>query len=72
MLCHVKEPLFPFACSHVCVQAVLGYNQQAVTTLGVAKDVGDNMGLLAGLLADMVPPWLVIAVGTLLVRSLLY
>ncbi|CAI5530578.1 unnamed protein product [Closterium sp. Naga37s-1] len=38
---------------------VLGYNQQAVTTLGVAKDVGDNMGLLAGLLADMVPPWLV-------------
>ncbi|CAI5493405.1 unnamed protein product [Closterium sp. Naga37s-1] len=66
MFCHVKDPLFPFACSHVCVQAVLGYNQQAVTTLGVAKDVGDNMGLLAGLLADMVPPWLVIAVGTLL------
>ncbi|KAJ7560911.1 hypothetical protein O6H91_03G005900 [Diphasiastrum complanatum] len=41
----------------------LGYNQESLDTIGFWKDVGENVGIVAGLLFDVVQPSWVIAVG---------
>ncbi|CAM6018303.1 unnamed protein product [Sphagnum balticum] len=41
----------------------LGYNQKQINRLGVAKDIGDSVGLLAGTLCDVLPPWALILLG---------
>ncbi|KAG6553251.1 hypothetical protein Mapa_004985 [Marchantia paleacea] len=39
------------------VKSTLGYNQNQISRLGVAKDIGDNVGILAGTLCDYLPTW---------------
>uniref|UniRef100_A0A804MDW8 Nodulin-like domain-containing protein n=1 Tax=Zea mays TaxID=4577 RepID=A0A804MDW8_MAIZE len=46
------------------VKEALGYNQQALTMLGVGNDVGENVGLVPGLLANRLPPWLILVIGS--------
>jgi hypothetical protein len=43
----------------------LGYNQKQINRLGVAKDIGDSVGLLAGLLCDVLPTWALLFLGAL-------
>ncbi|CAM6006475.1 unnamed protein product, partial [Sphagnum balticum] len=43
----------------------LGYNQKQINRLGVAKDIGDSVGLLAGFLCDVLPTWALILLGAL-------
>lgn len=45
------------------LKAVMHYNQLQLNNLGVAKDVGKSFGLLAGLLADRLPTWLILLIG---------
>uniref|UniRef100_A0A0D9W6U4 Uncharacterized protein n=1 Tax=Leersia perrieri TaxID=77586 RepID=A0A0D9W6U4_9ORYZ len=49
--------------SHAIKEA-LGYNQKALTMLGVANDVGENVGLVPGVLANCLPPWLILLIGS--------
>jgi hypothetical protein len=49
--------------SHAIKEA-LGYNQKALTMLGVANDVGENVGLVPGVLANRLPPWLILLIGS--------
>jgi hypothetical protein len=42
---------------------VLGYDQRQLAMLGVANDVGENFGVIAGVLCNSLPPWLVLLVG---------
>ncbi|AQK44616.1 hypothetical protein ZEAMMB73_Zm00001d025797 [Zea mays] len=49
--------------SHAIKEA-LGYNQQALTMLGVGNDVGENVGLVPGVLANRLPPWLILVIGS--------
>lgn len=62
----------PGACSigvwAVVAQSLLSLSQEQLATLGVAKDVGDNVGLLAGLLGDLLPAWAVICIGLCMVQ----
>ncbi|XP_052182993.1 protein NUCLEAR FUSION DEFECTIVE 4-like isoform X2 [Diospyros lotus] len=51
-------PLYSPALKHV-----LGFNQQQVTMLGVANDIGENMGILPGIACNILPPWIVLLVG---------
>ncbi|SPT18970.1 unnamed protein product [Triticum aestivum] len=46
------------------VKEALGYNQKALTMLGVANDVGENVGLVPGVLANRLPPWLILLIGS--------
>lgn len=46
------------------LKSVLGFNQQQVTILGVANDIGENVGLLPGLVCNRSPPWVVLMIGT--------
>ncbi|KAE8652751.1 uncharacterized membrane protein YMR155W [Cucumis sativus] len=39
------------------------YNQTQLNTLGFAKDLGSNLGVFAGLFAEVAPPWLLFLIG---------
>uniref|UniRef100_A0A0A9GZ71 Uncharacterized protein n=1 Tax=Arundo donax TaxID=35708 RepID=A0A0A9GZ71_ARUDO len=45
------------------LKAALGYNQRQVAALGVAKDLGDCVGFLAGLLSAALPAWGMLLIG---------
>ena len=41
----------------------MSFNQRQVTLLGVANDIGENVGLLPGIACNRFPPWLILSVG---------
>ncbi|CAN6309454.1 unnamed protein product [Urochloa humidicola] len=45
------------------LRSSLGYDQRAVATFAFFKDLGSNVGIPAGLLSEVAPPWAVLAVG---------
>ncbi|KAK3123104.1 hypothetical protein QOZ80_8AG0623930 [Eleusine coracana subsp. coracana] len=45
------------------LKSVLGYDQRQIAMLGVANDIGENFGIVAGVLCNSLPPWLVLLVG---------
>ncbi|KAJ4813772.1 Major facilitator superfamily protein [Rhynchospora pubera] len=48
------------------LKTVLGYDQQRLTLMGVANDIGENFGIIPGILCSWVPSWIVLGVGALL------
>ncbi|XP_058111431.1 protein NUCLEAR FUSION DEFECTIVE 4 [Magnolia sinica] len=46
------------------LKSVLGYNQQQLTMLGVANDIGENIGILPGIVCNKFPPWVMLSIGT--------
>ncbi|KAJ3695524.1 hypothetical protein LUZ60_000901 [Juncus effusus] len=56
--CAYTFPLYSHA-----LKVVLGLNQQQLTMLGVANDVGENFGLLPGVLCNRLAPWIVLLIG---------
>lgn len=47
------------------IKSAMGYNQRQVAWLGVAKDLGDSIGLLAGHLCEILPIWGLMLIGVL-------
>ncbi|KVH92809.1 protein NUCLEAR FUSION DEFECTIVE 4-like [Cynara cardunculus var. scolymus] len=47
------------------IKTSLNYNQRQVARLGVAKDLGDSVGFLAGTLSEILPLWAVLLVGAI-------
>uniref|UniRef100_A0A6N2KTL2 Uncharacterized protein n=1 Tax=Salix viminalis TaxID=40686 RepID=A0A6N2KTL2_SALVM len=47
------------------LKSVMGFNQQQITMLGVANDIGENVGLLPGIACNKFPPWAILSVGVL-------
>lgn len=45
------------------IKASLGYDQTTLNLLGFFKDLGANVGVLSGLLAEVSPTWFVLLVG---------
>jgi hypothetical protein len=45
------------------LNSALGYDQRAIATMAFFKDLGSNVGVPAGLLNEVAPPWVVLAVG---------
>ncbi|CAI9296157.1 unnamed protein product [Lactuca saligna] len=48
------------------IKQSLGYDQSTLNLLSFFKDLGANVGVLAGLIAEVTPTWFVLAVGSLL------
>ncbi|MCL7047442.1 hypothetical protein MKW94_021203 [Papaver nudicaule] len=48
------------------IKRSLGYDQKTLNLLGSFKDLGISIGVLAGLLAEVTPPWFVLLVGAAL------
>ncbi|OMO65267.1 Nodulin-like protein [Corchorus capsularis] len=47
------------------LKSVLGFTQSQLTMLGVANDIGENVGLLPGIACNRFPPWIVLLIGGL-------
>ncbi|CAM6104150.1 unnamed protein product [Calypogeia fissa] len=45
------------------LKSVMHLNQVQLNNIGVAKDFGDNVGLLSGFVINLVPPWTVLLIG---------
>ncbi|CAL5361819.1 unnamed protein product [Camellia sinensis] len=45
------------------IKSTMGYNQRQVAILGVAKDLGDSIGFIAGTLIEVLPVWAVFSIG---------
>ncbi|KAK3002310.1 hypothetical protein RJ639_022082 [Escallonia herrerae] len=45
------------------IKSAMGYNQRHVAMLGVAKDLGDAIGFVPGILCEIFPIWVVLCVG---------
>ncbi|KAJ1436990.1 Nodulin-like [Sesbania bispinosa] len=56
---------FTFPLYSHSLKSVLGFNQRQLTLLGVANDIGENVGLIPGLACNKFPPWLILCVGSL-------
>lgn len=48
------------------IKSTLGYDQTTITLLGFFKDLGANVGVPSGLLAEVTPTWFVLLVGSIL------
>lgn len=46
------------------IKSSQGYDQSTLNFLGFCKDLGSNFGTPVGLLGEVVPPWLVILLGS--------
>lgn len=46
------------------IKATLGYDQQTLNLLGFFKDLGANVGVLSGLIAEVTPTWFVLLIGS--------
>ncbi|KAM7526858.1 hypothetical protein LguiA_016760 [Lonicera macranthoides] len=46
------------------IKSTLGYDQETLNLIGSFKDLGANVGVLSGLLAEVSPPWFVLLVGS--------
>ncbi|KAG0452599.1 hypothetical protein HPP92_025263 [Vanilla planifolia] len=47
------------------IKSSMHYNQRQIATLGVAKDLGDSVGFLAGTLCEILPLWAALLIGAL-------
>jgi len=54
---------YTFAFYSPKLKHVLHYHQFQLNNLGVAKDIGENVGLLAGALCNSLPPWVMLSIG---------
>jgi hypothetical protein len=48
------------------IKKVLGYDQTTLNLLSFFKDLGANVGVLAGLINEVTPPWVVLSIGAVL------
>ncbi|CAL5028306.1 unnamed protein product [Urochloa decumbens] len=57
---------FIFGMYSKALKSSLGYDQRTLNTLAFFKDLGYNVGILAGLLNEVTPPWVGLSVGAAL------
>ncbi|KAL0382701.1 UNVERIFIED_CONTAM: hypothetical protein Scaly_0557400 [Sesamum calycinum] len=46
------------------IKSTLGYDQSTLNLLGSFKDLGANVGVLSGLIAEVTPTWFVLLIGS--------
>ncbi|KAG7559428.1 Nodulin-like [Arabidopsis thaliana x Arabidopsis arenosa] len=65
--CHVDTVLcwhrLLFGSISPVIKSSLNYNQKELSRLGVAKDLGDSVGFIAGTLSEILPLWAALLVG---------
>ncbi|XP_015574821.3 uncharacterized protein LOC8283982 [Ricinus communis] len=48
------------------IKSSLGYDQTTLNTLSFFKDLGGNLGVSAGLIFEVMPPWVVLSIGSVM------
>ncbi|KAH7286325.1 hypothetical protein KP509_32G001200 [Ceratopteris richardii] len=59
-------PNYVFGLYSIPIKASMKYNQKTIDTLSFFKDLGQNMGIFAGLLSEYMPAWVVLTLGATL------
>jgi hypothetical protein len=59
LIMSVAGATYIFAIYSKDIKSTLGYTQEQLNTVGFFKDVGANVGIHAGLFAEVTPPWAV-------------
>ncbi|XP_068652510.1 protein NUCLEAR FUSION DEFECTIVE 4-like [Aristolochia californica] len=54
---------YMFAIYSQDIKESLDYDQQTLNTLSFFKDLGANVGVISGLINEVTPPWVVLAIG---------
>lgn len=58
--------VYLFASYSKDIKSTLKCDQTTLNKIGFYKDLGSNVGVIAGLLAEVAPPWFVILIGAAL------
>ncbi|XP_010933280.1 protein NUCLEAR FUSION DEFECTIVE 4 [Elaeis guineensis] len=58
--------LYVFAIYSKDIKSSLGYDQRQLNTVSFFKDLGASVGILAGLIYEVAPPWFVLALGSVM------
>ncbi|KAL3628463.1 hypothetical protein CASFOL_027509 [Castilleja foliolosa] len=45
------------------IKTSLGYDQTTLNLIGFFKDLGSNIGIMSGIINEVAPPWVVLAIG---------
>ncbi|CAN6242574.1 unnamed protein product [Urochloa humidicola] len=48
------------------IKTRLGYTQEQLNTVGFFMDLGGNVGIHAGMIAEVTPPWVILATGAIM------
>ncbi|KAI9075723.1 hypothetical protein K1719_042339 [Acacia pycnantha] len=48
------------------IKTSLGYDQTTLNLLGFFKDLGANVGIVAGLINEITPPWVILSIGAVM------
>ncbi|CAN1307879.1 Protein NUCLEAR FUSION DEFECTIVE 4 [Linum perenne] len=48
------------------IKSSLGYDQTTLNILSFYKDLGGNLGFLAGLAYELIPPWMLLSIGSIM------
>ncbi|KAG0623939.1 hypothetical protein M758_3G213000 [Ceratodon purpureus] len=59
----VAGAAYTFGIYSQSLKLALGYDQRRLDTLACFKAIGGNVGVLSGILYDVVPPWVVLIIG---------
>ncbi|EHA8588986.1 putative membrane protein YMR155W [Cocos nucifera] len=58
--------LYVFAIYSKDIKSSLGYDQRTLNTVSFFKDLGASVGILSGLIYEVTPPWVVLALGSVM------
>ncbi|KAE8690039.1 hypothetical protein F3Y22_tig00110929pilonHSYRG00025 [Hibiscus syriacus] len=48
------------------VKTSLGYDQTTLNLLSFSKDLGGNVGIISGLINEVMPPWVILLIGSIM------
>ncbi|XP_027166464.1 protein NUCLEAR FUSION DEFECTIVE 4-like [Coffea eugenioides] len=48
------------------IKSTLGYDQTTLNLVSFYKDLGSNLGIISGLINEVCPPWVVLAIGAVM------
>jgi hypothetical protein len=66
MILSASGATFIFGMYSKVLKTSLGYDQRTLNTLAFFKDLGYNVGILAGLINEVTPPWVGLSIGAAL------
>ncbi|KAH7690134.1 MFS general substrate transporter domain-containing protein [Dioscorea alata] len=66
LIMSVAGATYTFALYSKDIKTTLGYDQKTLNTVAFFKDLGSNNGIIAGIISEIVPPWIVLSVGAIM------
>ncbi|KAK3226613.1 hypothetical protein Dsin_006475 [Dipteronia sinensis] len=66
LIMSVAGATYMFSLYSTDIKTSLGYDQSTLNLLGFFKDLGGNIGVIAGLINEVTPPWIVLSAGAVL------